>query len=60
MLKNKCNTTIACDATESRQKIIKITGIVMSQFTDILRDALSRTMENLSKNRNTTHSVLLK
>ncbi len=32
MLINKCNMTIAHDITESCQKIMKITGIVMSQI----------------------------
>jgi len=32
MLENKCNTTIARDVTESRQKIMKITGIVTSRI----------------------------
>ena len=32
MLKNKCNTTIARDVTESCHKIMKITGIVTSRI----------------------------
>ena len=45
MLKNKCNTTIARDVTESLLKILKITEIVMSHIPvmhlEELRDALT-------------------